>query len=89
MFNGLNKMAEENKISINKLINQILNYSKYYINDESQMLSEINKIRSKCFYMCKVLEQLFANLGFAKNIDVSDSELLKELRKSVKSKYEK
>lgn len=101
LWENLELISYKNKISANKLICNILEYYKNTIdifdeikkNDINIKLNNIEQllkyIKGKNLYLTNLLEQIFANSGFAKNISIDNDKVFKDFQKKFNNNFEK
>jgi len=88
-YDRLSLVAKDNTISVNKIINAII---EKYINEpkEINFLKDINiklqklndiveKISKRQYKHFKISEQHFANVGYLSNADINEDKCLKEI----------
>ena len=92
IYERINNIANDNKISSNKLIakmikNEIdtgfdINKQNYLVENFNSIDKRLNYIEKKLLEDLKVTKQHFANRGFLSNADVNEDKCLKEIFKN-------
>ena len=100
--NELNMIAEKNKVTVNKLIADLI---KYYINDLDKtdsannillilknlenLQNDVNDLQKKYAWLNSLTKQIFVNSGFVRNRDIDTDQVYNDFVKNrYKNKYE-